>query len=33
MVKAHKFQIKLIQREASGEKTDMSVMLVHSQDH
>lgn len=33
MVKAHKFQTELIQKEASGEKTDMSVMLVHSQDH
>lgn len=33
MVKAHKFQTELIQKEASGEKTEMSVMLVHSQDH
>lgn len=33
MVQAHKFQTELIQREASGEKTDMSVILVHAQDH
>lgn len=33
MVKAHKFQTELIQNEAQGNKTDMSVILVHSQDH
>lgn len=33
LIKAHKFQTKLIQAEASGSKTEMSVVLVHSQDH
>ena len=31
--KAHKFQTELIQSEASGNKTEMSVILVHAQDH
>lgn len=31
--KAHRFQTELIQAEASGEKTEMGVVLVHSQDH
>lgn len=33
MVEAHKFQTELIQNEVQGYKTDMSVILVHSQDH
>ncbi|MGL6106879.1 PTS lactose/cellobiose transporter subunit IIA [Romboutsia sp.] len=33
MVKAHRFQTELIQNEANGNKTDMSVILVHAQDH
>ena len=31
--KAHRFQTELIQAEATGEKTEMGVVLVHSQDH
>lgn len=31
--KAHRFQTELIQKEASGEKTEMSIILVHAQDH
>lgn len=31
--KAHKFQTQLITKEANGENTQMSVVLVHSQDH
>lgn len=30
---AHKYQTELIQKEANGENTQMSVVLVHSQDH
>ncbi|HAX73593.1 MAG TPA: PTS lactose/cellobiose transporter subunit IIA [Firmicutes bacterium] len=33
LVNAHKFQTQLITAEASGEKTAMSVILVHAQDH
>ena len=33
LTKAHRFQTELIQAEASGEKTEMGVVLVHSQDH
>ena len=33
IVKAHRYQTELIQNEASGNKTDMSVVLVHAQDH
>ncbi|MGX4601033.1 PTS lactose/cellobiose transporter subunit IIA [Faecalimicrobium sp. JNUCC 81] len=33
MVVAHRFQTELIQNEASGNKTEMSVILVHAQDH
>lgn len=33
MLKAHRFQTELIQNEASGNKTEMSVILVHAQDH
>lgn len=31
--KAHKYQTELIQNEAQGSKTEMSVILVHAQDH
>lgn len=30
---AHHFQTDLIQKEAGGEKFDISVLLIHSQDH
>lgn len=30
---AHKSQTSLIQAEANGEKTDLSVLMVHAQDH
>lgn len=30
---AHKFQTELITKEANGEQLNMSVVLVHSQDH
>lgn len=30
---AHKHQTELITKEAQGEQTPMSVVLVHSQDH
>lgn len=30
---AHHFQTNLIQREAAGEKFDVNVLLIHSQDH
>ncbi len=31
--KAHRFQTELIQKEASGDKIEMSIILVHAQDH
>ncbi len=30
---AHKEQTKLIQAEAGGDKADLSLLLVHAQDH
>lgn len=30
---AHSSQTKLIQTEASGEKFDISILLIHAQDH
>ncbi|MDU4935752.1 MAG: PTS lactose/cellobiose transporter subunit IIA [Peptostreptococcaceae bacterium] len=33
MQKAHRYQTELIQNEAQGNKTEMSVILVHAQDH
>ncbi|PLT28852.1 PTS lactose/cellobiose transporter subunit IIA [Peribacillus deserti] len=30
---AHKFQTALIQDEIRGEKTEMSLLMVHAQDH
>lgn len=31
--KAHVFQTKLIQQEADGQKTELSLIMVHGQDH
>lgn len=31
--KAHKFQTKLIQAEASGESNPVNILLIHAQDH
>ena len=31
--KAHRFQTNLIQAEANGSKNEISVLLIHSQDH
>ncbi|AWK50791.1 PTS lactose/cellobiose transporter subunit IIA [Clostridium beijerinckii] len=31
--KAHNVQTSLIQKEASGEKTEVSLLMVHAQDH
>lgn len=31
--KAHRAQTSLIQKEACGEKVEMSVVLIHAQDH
>ena len=31
--KAHKHQTGLIQAEANGEKNEVTVLLIHSQDH
>lgn len=33
ILNAHKIQTKLIQGEASGDKTELSMLLIHSQDH
>lgn len=33
ILKAHHSQTELIQKEAGGEKTDISLLLIHSQDH
>lgn len=33
LVKAHGIQTKLIQAEIRGEPTEMSLLLVHAQDH
>lgn len=30
---AHKEQTKLIQNEAQGDKTEVSLLLIHAQDH
>jgi len=30
---AHRYQTKLIQAEASGKKNEVTVILVHAQDH
>jgi PTS system cellobiose-specific IIA component len=31
--KAHNVQTSLIQKEASGDKTEVSLLMVHAQDH
>ncbi len=33
IAQAHKSQTKLIQSEADGEKTEVSLLLIHAQDH
>ncbi|WP_163527062.1 PTS lactose/cellobiose transporter subunit IIA [Halobacillus ihumii] len=33
LVKSHKYQTKLLQKEAGGEENPINVLLVHSQDH
>lgn len=33
LAKAHKTQTNLIQAEARGEKTEMTLLMVHAQDH
>ncbi|WP_271809689.1 PTS lactose/cellobiose transporter subunit IIA [Clostridium beijerinckii] len=31
--RAHDYQTKLIQKEAEGNKTEVSILMVHAQDH
>lgn len=31
--RAHDYQTKLIQEEAEGNKTEVSILMVHAQDH
>ena len=31
--RAHSYQTQLLQKEASGEESPITVMLIHSQDH
>lgn len=33
MYKAHHYQTELIQAEMRGEKTELSLIMVHGQDH
>lgn len=33
LIKAHAAQTELIQKEAGGEKTEISLLLIHAQDH
>jgi len=33
LVKAHQKQTVMLQQEASGEETEMSLIMVHAQDH
>lgn len=33
LTEAHKTQTSLIQGEARGEKTELSILLIHAQDH
>ena len=33
LVKAHNYQTSLIQDEASGNKVELSLLMVHAQDH
>ncbi len=33
ILKAHKIQTQLIQKEANGDKIEINILLVHAQDH
>lgn len=33
LTEAHKTQTKLIQREIAGDKSDITLLMVHAQDH
>ncbi|MGG1618168.1 PTS lactose/cellobiose transporter subunit IIA [Paenibacillus sp. NRS-1782] len=33
LTKAHKVQTQLIQAEGRGEKTEITILLIHAQDH
>lgn len=33
LAKAHSVQTSLIQKEANGDKTEVSLLMVHAQDH
>lgn len=33
ILKAHKIQTQLIQKEANGDKIEVNILLVHAQDH
>lgn len=33
LLAAHKVQTELIQNEARGEKTEVTILLIHAQDH
>lgn len=33
LMKAHEIQTTLIQKEAGGEKTEVTLLMVHAQDH
>jgi PTS system cellobiose-specific IIA component len=33
LLHAHKIQTNLIQKEAAGEKTEISLLMIHAQDH
>lgn len=33
LIKAHNIQTELLQKEAAGEHSDLSLLMVHAQDH
>lgn len=33
LIEAHKIQTQLIQQEASGDKVEVTLLMVHAQDH
>ncbi len=33
LLEAHKIQTELIQKESSGDKTELSLLMIHAQDH
>jgi PTS system cellobiose-specific IIA component len=33
LIKAHKIQTKLIQKEAGGNKQEITLLMIHAQDH